>query len=158
MFNRYPIHGGMQDWNYLQANCFELTIELGCRKYPTSHQLPDYLFENLNPLVLWKIFKTVYYYLQSSLKFSQVKLVQSVHMGIRGFVFNQKGLPIEDAVISVEGIAKNVTTDKLGDYWRLLTPNSLYTIWVHKGGYVSQSSTVFIKQLYQLNFTLYSVP
>lgn len=48
----YPIHGGMQDWNYLQANCFELTIELGCRKYPSSHQLPDYLFENLNSLVM----------------------------------------------------------------------------------------------------------
>lgn len=131
----YPINGGMQDWNYLQADCLELTIETGCHKYPSSAQLAGYLFENLNPLV---------------------KLIQSVHIGVRGFVFSPKGKPIENAVIVVEGIAKNVTTHKMGDYWRLLTPNMQYTISVHKAGYLSQSIKVFIEQLYTLNFTLYS--
>lgn len=25
----YPIPGSMQDWNYIYASCFELTLELG---------------------------------------------------------------------------------------------------------------------------------
>lgn len=33
----------MQDWNYLQTNCFEVTIELGCVKYPFEKDLPKFL-------------------------------------------------------------------------------------------------------------------
>lgn len=29
----------MQDWNYVFANCFELTIEMSCVKYSTDDQL-----------------------------------------------------------------------------------------------------------------------
>lgn len=40
------ITGGMQDWNYLNTDCFELTIELGCVKYPTARHLPSYWTAN----------------------------------------------------------------------------------------------------------------
>lgn len=30
----YKVFNGMQDWDYVDNDCFELTIELGCCKYP----------------------------------------------------------------------------------------------------------------------------
>lgn len=43
--------GGMQDWNYLHTNCFEVTIELGCVKYPLAKDLPTYWEQNRRSLL-----------------------------------------------------------------------------------------------------------
>ncbi len=42
---------GMQDYNYVETNCFELTLELGCRKYPPAKDLPKYWEENKEALL-----------------------------------------------------------------------------------------------------------
>uniref|UniRef100_A0A915J7T7 Peptidase M14 carboxypeptidase A domain-containing protein n=1 Tax=Romanomermis culicivorax TaxID=13658 RepID=A0A915J7T7_ROMCU len=37
----YTVSGGMQDWNYLNTNDYELTIEMGCFKFPYTELLPN---------------------------------------------------------------------------------------------------------------------
>lgn len=34
------IVGGMQDYNYVWAQCLELTLEVSCCKFPPVNQLP----------------------------------------------------------------------------------------------------------------------
>uniref|UniRef100_A0A2P2M969 Peptidase M14 domain-containing protein n=1 Tax=Rhizophora mucronata TaxID=61149 RepID=A0A2P2M969_RHIMU len=36
---RYPIYGGMQDWNYIHAGCFELTLEISDNKWPNANEV-----------------------------------------------------------------------------------------------------------------------
>jgi len=130
----YSVFGGMQDWNYLHSNCFEITVELGCHKYPNATDLPNYWKDNKKPLLAY---------------------IQEVHKGLKGFVFDTNGKPVSNATISVEGIAHNVSSYTDGDYWRLLVPGS-YNITALKTGYKPQTKTVLTKSAFvtQLNFTL----
>jgi hypothetical protein len=41
----------MQDFNYLASNCFELTFELGCRKFPPGKELNSLWNDNQHALI-----------------------------------------------------------------------------------------------------------
>jgi len=105
----YSLKGGMQDWNYLNTNCFEITVELGCDKYPVLDELPKYWNEN---------------------RIAMVDFIYEVHKSLHGFVLNTDGSPIQDATIEIKGIDHMVKSNKDGDYWRLLAPGN-YTLRVY---------------------------
>ncbi|XP_028010808.2 carboxypeptidase D isoform X1 [Eptesicus fuscus] len=133
--NWYNVPGGMQDWNYLQTNCFEVTIELGCVKYPFEKDLPKFWEQNRRSLI---------------------QFMKQVHQGVKGFVLDATdGRGILNATISVAEINHPVTTYKTGDYWRLLVPGT-YKITASAQGYnpVTKNVTVKSEGAVQVNFTL----
>jgi len=126
----YPVCGGMQDFNYLASNCFELTLELGCRKFPPGKDLPNLWNENKKPLLsfMWQ-----------------------THLGIKGFIENEEGKPIFNATIKVYQLINNnwqyidhdVISNTGGDYYRLLADGS-YAIQVKKEGYETQTQYISV--------------
>lgn len=52
----------MQDFNYVYTNCFELTLELSCCKYPKAEELPKEWYKN---------------------KKSMIEYMKLVHMGVK---------------------------------------------------------------------------
>lgn len=132
----YPLYGGMQDWNYLHTNCYEITIEMGCFKYPLAKNLPQYWQENRRPMFLF---------------------LYEVHRGVKGFVKDRAtGLPIANAEIQVEGIEHGVKSlHPKGDYYRLLI-SGVYNITVAADGYLPQTKTITIlsNQVASIDFHL----
>ncbi|KAL8198996.1 UNVERIFIED_CONTAM: hypothetical protein K2H54_031412 [Gekko kuhli] len=131
----YNVPGGMQDWNYLNTNCFELTIELGCVKYPKAEELPRFWEQNRRSLL---------------------QFIKQVHRGVRGFVLDATdGQGILNATVSIANIDHPVSTYTGGDYWRLLAQGT-YQITVSARGYNSETKTVIVgdKSAVQVNFTL----
>jgi hypothetical protein len=108
----YSVKGGMQDFNYLSSNCFEITLELGCDKFPPGADLPQYWADNKQALMnyMWQI-----------------------HTGIKGIVSDTNQRPIANAVTHVRNVTSgndinhDVTSAHDGDYWRLLVPGR-YTV------------------------------
>ena len=104
----YDVPGGMEDFNYLHSNCFEITMELSCCKYPMGSALPEEWRNN---------------------KEAMMKYMEAAHIGVKGVVKDEAGYPIYLASVQVQGIDHNVTTTEQGEFWRLLVPGT-YTITV----------------------------
>ncbi|KAG2465902.1 CBPZ Carboxypeptidase, partial [Polypterus senegalus] len=109
----YSFPGGMSDFNYLHTNCLEITVELGCDKFPGEEELYTGWQEN---------------------KESLLTFMEMAHKGIKGIVKDEAGIGIKGARISVRGIRHDVTTAEDGDYWRML-PAGVHIITASATGY-----------------------
>ncbi|KAF8566804.1 hypothetical protein P879_06576 [Paragonimus westermani] len=108
----YPINGSMQDYNYLATNAFELTVELGCTKFPEPSWLPTYWEQN---------------------KIALLNFMTQVHRGVKGMIYGFDGvsvLPLPNVIVRVfnstlpgepSPITHNIWSGEDGDYYRLLT-------------------------------------
>merc|ERR1711976_603252 len=80
----YTVEGGMQDFNYLSSNDFEITLELGCDKYPPASALQQEWEDN---------------------KKSLLEFIWLAHSGVKGVVKDadtRKG--IANAIIHVKNV------------------------------------------------------
>ncbi|XP_046440014.1 carboxypeptidase E-like [Daphnia pulex] len=110
----YSVEGGMQDFNYLSSNDFEITLELGCEKYPKTERLAQEWEDNKDALI---------------------NLIWQSHIGVKGEVKDAvTGRPLVNAVITTRNVTRinetharkdlikhDITSAQGGDYWRLLT-------------------------------------
>lgn len=119
----YNVKGGMQDYNYLHSNDFEITIEMGCYKYPPKNAMTAYWNSNKVPLV---------------------RYIMECHRGIRGTVVDDNGHPIPNAVIYIKGIEHTVKSLIDGDYFRLLLPG-VYEVTALMNGYMPSTKEAVVK-------------
>ncbi|XP_053191617.1 probable carboxypeptidase X1 [Scomber japonicus] len=110
----HTVPGSMNDFSYLHTNCFEVTVELSCDKYPHASELPIEWENNKESLIVY---------------------MEQVHRGLKGVVrdkLTKKGIP--DAIIKVEDHDHDIRSAADGDYWRLLNPGQ-YKVVVWAEGY-----------------------
>ncbi|XP_043268241.1 carboxypeptidase D-like [Venturia canescens] len=120
----YSVSGGMQDYNYLHSNDFEITLELGCTKYPRAEELPNLWLENREALLV---------------------LIEMSRKGVHGLVRSSIGNPIPRARITVEGIDHDIYTASQGDYWRLLLPGN-YNVTASAFGYEASTRAITVPE------------
>jgi carboxypeptidase E len=119
----YSVSGGMQDFNYLATNSFEITLELSCEKFPAAELLPTYWSDNQKALL---------------------EFIWQTHLGFKGVVRDAvTGKPIKNAIVWVRNVTASnmetpikhpVTTGRLGDYFRPIIDGS-YQVAIEAEGY-----------------------
>uniref|UniRef100_A0A3Q4MU38 Carboxypeptidase X (M14 family), member 1b n=1 Tax=Neolamprologus brichardi TaxID=32507 RepID=A0A3Q4MU38_NEOBR len=116
----HNVPGSMNDFSYLHTNCFEVTVELSCDKFPHASELPIEWENNRESLLTY---------------------MEQVHRGIKGVVRDKDtGAGISDAVIKVDDINHHIRSVADGDYWRLLNPGE-YRVTATAEGYFPSSRT-----------------
>ncbi|XP_062591708.1 carboxypeptidase D-like [Saccostrea cucullata] len=117
----YPVTGGMQDWNYMQAGCMEITLEISCCKYPAASTLPDFWSANKQALVDY---------------------LMRVHSGVKGIIYDQEGKVVPAATLKIKGRELvSFRSSNYGEYWRVLVPGA-YVLQVFNGVNSTEKSFV----------------
>ncbi|XP_059201732.1 probable carboxypeptidase X1 isoform X1 [Centropristis striata] len=116
----HNVPGSMNDFSYLHTNCFEVTVELSCDKFPHASELPIEWVNNRESLLVY---------------------MEQVHRGIKGVVRDKDTeTGIADAIIKVDDIDHHIRSVTDGDYWRLLNPGE-YRVTASAEGYLPSSRT-----------------
>lgn len=110
----YPVSGSMQDYAYVFAGHYELTLELSCCKFPNASSLLNYWNDN---------------------KVALLTYLTEAHKGVKGIVRDHNNdLPIAKANLTILGREIPFQTDRKGQFWRVLLPGD-YVLMVKASGY-----------------------
>jgi len=124
----YEVSGSMQDWNYFYTNTLEVTVEIGCLKYPSEPFLQKYWEAN---------------------RLSIYSFYSFASAGVVGQVVDVNENPMSQAIIEITDQAADkprshhVESLVTGDFFRPLLPGT-YSVLVHKPGFHNQTETVKI--------------
>ncbi|XP_065187718.1 carboxypeptidase D-like [Sycon ciliatum] len=119
------VNGSMQDYNYVFGNCFEVSVDLGCCRYPVGAQLP----------LLWE-----------SNKGALLALLATVFQNAHGrMVSAEAGRLLSNANITVVGASPvHATVPTVnGSFWRLLNAGD-HTLKFSAAGHASLTRTLRI--------------
>jgi len=125
----YNVAGGMQDYNYLHSNDFEITVEMGCCKFPEAKELPGLWADHRPPLLAF---------------------LKRVHMGVKGTVRDGDRKTIANAEIHVRPLKDKearhhvIKSTPEGDYFRLLLPGC-YAVTAKSGNRTSSAEVNVVK-------------
>lgn len=120
--NWYPVYGGMQDWNYINVHCFELTLELSDEKGIAPSQLSNHWIENREAMVIYPIAATL-----------------GILSGV--VIKDVSGEPLKARIV-VEGIRFDIFSETtFGNYYRILAPGN-YKVTAEADGYESKVANV----------------
>ena len=93
----------MQDYNYWKRGCMEVTLELGCCKYPLSNQLKNIWEQNKQALLDY-------------MKFANT--------GVRGIVKFSDGTIGTNLTVQIDSREPAFKTNANGEYYRILLPGN----------------------------------
>ncbi|ROT74091.1 hypothetical protein C7M84_007422 [Penaeus vannamei] len=126
----------MQDFNYLSSNDLEVTLEIGCNKYPPATALYQEWLDNKDAMMeyMW----------QSHLGVKGVVRDSLTGQGVPNAVIHAKNVTrVNDTHVRDDHINHDVTSVHEGDYWRLLTPGT-YELTAEAEGYLPLTHTVTV--------------
>ena len=120
----YEIFGSLQDYSVLVKQCFEVTIELSCDKFPDETKLESFWLDNMNSLVAY---------------------IEQIHFGVKGTVHD---VATNTALAGVSVVVENrgdfvfkTTVD--GEFWILLNPGQ-YTLQFGSSLYIDKEVAVTV--------------
>lgn len=153
---------GMNDFSYLHTNCFEITVELSCDKFPHASELPVEWENNKESLLLYmeqvsspslcpaqKIIL-----LEFSFPFSSALWFLQVHRGIKGVIRDKDTrVGIANAVIKVDGLDHDIRSGIHQLYFSIILSEFLPFTMPNKLDY---TNSVMLLMLKIIIFSFYS--
>ena len=124
----YTIYGGMQDYNYLQGQTMELTIELDDIKSPPVSKLPKIFEQNKESIV----------------EFIRATTVDALRGRVTASSSGGGDVGLKGASVSIKGIDSSVNTRDGGYFTRPLSPGK-FTLVVEKKGYKTKEKEVRVR-------------
>ncbi|VDP19309.1 unnamed protein product [Schistosoma margrebowiei] len=145
----------MQDYNYLHTNSFEITLELGCEKYPNASELPRYWNENkmslLNYILQTEINPVDQNHFEMSFKladktrnFARSKRTKDRNAK-HGRLNNKTNIVLDDQISS-----EKLDVHQFGYYYRLLTEGK-YIVTASADGFIPAMACVDVQHTPSIN-------